>query len=45
MHFTTTRAHPELNGGTFHDVIVDEAHDPADESPSRATSISRSWRH
>ncbi|MYU56190.1 MULTISPECIES: tryptophanase [Streptomyces] len=33
MYFTTTRAHPELNGSTFHDVIVDEAHDPADESP------------
>ncbi|MFJ2008673.1 tryptophanase [Streptomyces chartreusis] len=33
MYFTTTRAHQELNGATFHDVIVDEAHDPADESP------------
>ncbi|MFE2104391.1 tryptophanase [Kitasatospora sp. NPDC059463] len=33
MYFTTTRAHQELNGGTFHDVIVDAAHDPADESP------------
>ncbi|WP_367437090.1 tryptophanase [Streptomyces celluloflavus] len=33
MYFATTRAHQELNGGTFHDVIVDEAHDPADESP------------
>ena len=28
MYFTTTRAHQELNGGTFVDVIVDEAHDP-----------------
>lgn len=27
MYFTTTRAHQELAGGTFHDVIVDEAHD------------------
>ena len=33
MYFTTTRAHQELAGGTFHDVIIDEAHDPADEHP------------
>jgi tyrosine phenol-lyase len=33
MYFTTTRAHQELNGGTFDDVIVDEAYDPTDESP------------
>ncbi|WP_280270748.1 tryptophanase [Nocardia wallacei] len=33
MYFTTTRTHQELNGGTFHDIIVDEAHDPADEHP------------
>ena len=33
MYFTTTRAHQELAGGSFHDVIVDEAHDPLDESP------------
>lgn len=26
MYFTTTRAHQELNGGTFADVIIDEAH-------------------
>ncbi|HSJ65606.1 MAG TPA: tyrosine phenol-lyase [Gemmatimonadaceae bacterium] len=31
MYFTTTRAHQELAGGTFHDVIIDEAHDPASE--------------
>jgi len=31
MYFTTTRLHQELAGGTFVDVIVDEAHDP--ESP------------
>ena len=29
MYFTTTRAHQELAGGTFIDVIIDEAHDPA----------------
>ena len=33
MYFTTTRVHQELAGGTFHDVIVDEAHDPASEHP------------
>jgi len=31
MYFTTTRLHQELAGATFHDVIIDEAHDP--ESP------------
>ncbi|MBI2673003.1 tyrosine phenol-lyase [Candidatus Woesearchaeota archaeon] len=29
MYFTTTRLHQELAGGTFIDVIIDEAHDPA----------------
>ncbi len=29
MYFTTTRAHQELAGGTFVDVVIDEAHDPA----------------
>jgi tyrosine phenol-lyase len=33
MYFTTTRAHQELAGGTFVDVIIDEAHDPASEHP------------
>lgn len=33
MYFTTTRAHIELNGGIFHDVIVDEAHDPVANLP------------
>lgn len=28
MYFTTTKAHQELNGGEFVDVIVDEAHQP-----------------
>jgi tyrosine phenol-lyase len=28
MYFTTTRLHQELAGGTFVDVIVDDAHDP-----------------
>jgi len=33
MYFTTTRLHQELAGGTFVDVIVDEAHDPESEHP------------
>jgi tyrosine phenol-lyase len=33
MYFTTTRTHQELAGGTFVDVIVDEAHDPASSHP------------
>jgi tyrosine phenol-lyase len=33
MYFTTTRIHQELAGGTFTDVIVDEAHDPTSERP------------
>lgn len=31
MYFTTTRAHQEIAGGTFEDVIIDEAHDPSSE--------------
>jgi len=33
MYFTTTRLHQELAGGMFVDVIIDEAHDPANEHP------------
>lgn len=33
MYFTTTRAHQELAGGTFEDVIVDQAHDATSEHP------------
>jgi len=33
MYFTTTRLHQELAGGTFVDVIVDEAHDPQSTHP------------
>ena len=33
MYFTTTRLHQELAGGTFVDVIVDEAHDPTSSFP------------
>ena len=33
MYFTTTRAHQELAGGRFVDVICDAAHDPANLDP------------
>jgi tyrosine phenol-lyase len=33
MYFTTTRMHQELAGGTFVDVIIDEAHDPQNLHP------------
>jgi tyrosine phenol-lyase len=33
MYFTTTRLHQELAGGTFVDVIIDEAHDPVSMHP------------
>jgi tyrosine phenol-lyase len=33
MYFTTTRMHQELAGGTFVDVIIDEAHDPTSTHP------------
>jgi tyrosine phenol-lyase len=33
MYFTTTRYHQERAGGTFVDVIVDEAHDPTSRHP------------
>lgn len=33
MYFTTTRLHQELAGGTFVDVIIDEAHDPTNTHP------------
>src|SRR3989338_703176 len=33
MYFTTTRLHQELAGGTFVDVIIDEAHNPESTYP------------
>jgi len=33
MYFTTTRLHQELAGGTFVDVIIDEAHNPTSHHP------------
>jgi len=33
MYFTTTRAHQELQGGAFTDVIIDEAHDSMSDHP------------
>jgi tyrosine phenol-lyase len=32
MYFTTTKLHQELAGGTFVDVIIDEAHDPSSKN-------------
>lgn len=33
MYFTTTRLHQEMAGGTFVDIIIDEAHDTESEHP------------
>ena len=33
MYFTTTRAHQELAGGRFVDIIIDDAHDPEKDIP------------
>ncbi|MBF0104098.1 MAG: tyrosine phenol-lyase [Deltaproteobacteria bacterium] len=33
MYFTTTRLHQELAGGTFVDIIIDEAHDTQTQHP------------
>ena len=33
MYFTTTRYHQEANGGIFHDIIHDQAHDAAADIP------------
>lgn len=33
MYFTTTKVHQELAGGSFVDIIVDEAHDPQSSFP------------
>jgi tyrosine phenol-lyase len=33
MYFTTTRLHQELAGGSFVDVIIEEAHDPTSQHP------------
>ncbi len=33
MYFTTTRLHQELAGGTFADIVIDEAHDAENEHP------------
>jgi tyrosine phenol-lyase len=33
MYFTTTRLHQELAGGTFQDIIIDEAHDAGNPHP------------
>ena len=42
MYFTTTRYHQERNGGTFVDIIRDEAHDASLSIPLKGTSTSTS---
>ena len=37
MYFTTTRAHQELAGGTFVDVVMAEAHDPSFQHPFKGS--------
>ncbi len=44
MYFTTTKAHLELAGGRFTDVIVDEAHDPLSEAPFKGNVDLRKLR-
>lgn len=36
MYFTTTKLHQELAGGTFVDIVIDEAHDPENKHPFKA---------
>ena len=48
MYFTTTRLHQELAGGTFVDIIIDQAHDPASTHPFKGDvdlqKLSRRYR-
>ena len=43
MYFTTTRLHQELAGGTFADIIIDEAHDLRSEFPFKGNVDLQSW--
>src|SRR5690625_1190522 len=38
MYFTTTKAHQEINGAIFKDVIIDEAHDSTYDHPFKGRS-------
>jgi tyrosine phenol-lyase len=38
MYFTTTRAHQELQGGRFVDIIIPEAHDPSSLHPFKGNA-------
>src|SRR3989338_10174993 len=42
MYFTTTKLHQELAGGTFKDIIIDEAHDPQSTHPFKGNVDLRS---
>jgi tyrosine phenol-lyase len=45
MYFTTTKLHQELAGGTFIDVIIDEAHDPDNEYPFKGNIDLNKLKH
>jgi tyrosine phenol-lyase len=45
MYFTTTRLHQELAGGTFVDVIIDEAHDPQSRHPFKGNVDLQKLQH
>ena len=45
MYFTTTRHHQEAAGGTFVDVIIDEAHNPASRHPFKGNVDLDKMRH
>src|ERR1043165_1068741 len=44
MYFTTTRLHQELAGGTFVDIVIDEAHDAENEHPFKGNVRSEERR-
>lgn len=45
MYFTTTRLHQELAGGTFEDIIIDEAHDSQSLHPFKGNVDLKKLEH
>lgn len=45
MYFTTTRAHQELNGASFVDIIIDEAHDSQVDHPFKGNVDIKKLQH
>lgn len=45
MYFTTTRLHQELAGGTFEDIIIDEAHDSQSLHPFKGNIDLKKLEH